>query len=493
MKKTTFIFLSVLFCCAFQPLLAQNAAPAKGVLGLDDYLKQVGKSNPDILSANLSVDSLGKKVLEMDMIYSPIFMGNYTSIDDKSGPGYDSTLIAKELKATVWNFGLSKKWTTGSSTTLGYTNTAANLDLLTPYEPFGPSGPQLYNFNGYDIKPYLRLDQSLLRDFMSRLTKAGINKAKAATRAGQYMQVFRAQQTLFKARSTYLMLSLYREVVNFRHEELSRAEDILQWTQNRVDLDLADKGDLMQVQALYRLRKLTLQLALEDEKNTCRDFNELRGASSDSAAEELEKLSGIVSSCSGITELSRSGERADVLAARASYESSEYAKTETKYRSFPEISAYGMASLHGLDLMKYSEALRQVSEQEKPAYTVGVNLIVPLDFFTLAKVRKGYDLDYQSAGETLQKAEISAKKDWEKLLVTWNNVKARLAIAQEIQLIQSDRLANEQLKFKRGRTTMFQLIGAENDLDDATLNAYRLMIEELLTYYQVELYDTKSL
>jgi outer membrane protein TolC len=454
---------------------------------LDKYLIQVQEKNSELKSAGLAAESMSNKILELDMVYSPFVIGNYTWIDDKSGPGYGATLSIKEMVTNTWTVGLNKKFKTGSAVSFGYTNAESDLNLSSPYN-FGPFS--LSRFTGYEIKTYAKIEQSLLRDYKSRLTDAGIDKAKSLVKAGQYMQTMRVQQTLLKSRMTYLTLALCREIIMFRKEELDRAEKILKWNDNRVNLDLADKGDLLQAQALYRLRKLNLQMAVEDEKNACRDFNELRGMAGDTVAENINSMFDTVAFCAEVSSLSYTGQRADLLAARESFNSSEFAKTETLYRSYPEISAFGSVSLHGLDLSA-SNANNQITQTDKPTYMVGLNLIVPLDIGTLKQVRHGYDQDYLSSQETLLKTEAGIKKDWSKLVDTWDNVKSRLALAQEIKKIQTDRLANEQLKFERGRTTMFQLLSAENDLDDATINVYRLMFEQFVTYAQVELYNTK--
>ncbi|OGS19519.1 MAG: hypothetical protein A3J83_02680 [Elusimicrobia bacterium RIFOXYA2_FULL_40_6] len=480
--KNKFKILSVLVI----PVLLSNVF-AQNVLTLESYLKNVNSGNPSLKAANMSIESAGNKVLEMDMVYSPFVSANYTWMDDKSGSGFGSSLDTKQMLLNSWTLGINKKWYTGSTLSFGYTNSDSDIKLNSPFS-FGPYS--LTNFKATDIKPFLRLEQSLLRDFMSRQTNASINKSKAQARSGQYMLLYSVQQGIFKARMTYMSLSLSREIINFRKEELARAEEILKWNENRVKLDLADKGDYLQAQALHKMRELNLQIAVEDEKSACRDFNEMLGKPGDVVGETVQPLSDLITCCENISELKFSGDRADVLSAKASFESAEFAKVETLYRSYPEITASGMMSLHGLAFSQ-SDAFTQITDADKPTYTLGLNLIVPLDVSTLKKVRKGYDVDYEASKENLNKAKISADKDWNKLSQTWQNVKDRLALAQDIKKIQTDRLENERTKFSRGRTTMFSLMSAENDLDDATINVFRLMLEELSIQAQVEFYNTK--
>ena len=64
---------------------------------LDKYLQRVGSENPDIVATNRSIEAVWEKVLEADMAYSPVIIGSFNRIDDKSGPGFGSTLATKEM------------------------------------------------------------------------------------------------------------------------------------------------------------------------------------------------------------------------------------------------------------------------------------------------------------------------------------------------------------------------------------------------------------
>jgi outer membrane protein TolC len=423
------------------------------------------------------------------MVYSPFVNAGYNYADDRSGVGFGSTFPIDRTRSDVWNINAIKKFGTGSTVTLGYTGTKARIDLLAPAAVVGPD--EISNFTAYDMKPFIRVDQSLLRDFNGGITKAGIDKNKAAVLSGQYLQLFRRQQILLRARTAYWTLSLAREVIAFRKVSLDRTSQILKWNERRVNLDLADKGDLYQAQAGYKLRQLNLQLAQEEELVAARNFNELIGTTGDIVAAELEKISDNISYYAHINALTAYGTRADILSARATYDSARLADKETNYRSLPELSVSGLYSLHGLDLTN-SGAWNQVTGADKPTYSIGLSIIVPLDYVTLKKVRSGYKKDFESAKESLAKAELTAKNDWDQLSITWHNVKSRLSLAQEIKDVQEKRVANEQVRFERGRTTTFQLLTAEDDLDNATLNVYRLVFEEFVTFAQAELYNTRS-
>jgi len=468
--------------CFFFTIPALNAQ-----IKLDDYLKKVEDANPELKSLNSAIEASQKKILELDMVYSPMLTADVNYMDDKSGISFESPLFANEIKSTSWDIEASKKFSTGSTISLGYKSFTADFDLL---YPFVWNGKPFSSFTGYELQPYIKLQQSLLRDLNSGITVSGINKSKMAARSSEYLQLMKKQQTLLLAKYAYWTLSLAREVVAFRKASMDRTEKLLHWNEKKYKVDLAEKVDLLQAQAAYKTRVLNYQLAVENEIKASRDFNGMLGLKSDKVTDEIDKVSNKSSYYQPISSLEKTGERADVLSAQALYESAKYAQTETDYRSRPELTFQGSYALNGLDIF-YNNAWDQVTNSDKPTYTLGLSFTVPLDYSTLNKVKKGYKLDFVSANEALNQAQISAANDWQQLIKNWNDVKTRLSLANEIQSIQEQRLKEEAARFERGKTTTFLLITAENDLDDIILEVYQLVYEELTTAAQAELYNTQ--
>ena len=481
MKKILLLFIGIFVFSA----VVSHA----DVITLDNYLKLVESENPDIIAVNLSIEAAWQKVLEADMVYSPLVSGSYTRLDDRSGPGFGTVLATDELTANELSLTASEKFRTGTNVSLGYTYMGAGFSLLAP---FTYNGTPYTSFSGYQLTPSLSLNQSLLRDFNAGLTQAGIDKAKSSVMAGQYMLLYKKQQLMLAARSAYWNLALDREINEFRNASLDRADKLLKWNEKKIKLDLVEESDLLQAQAAYKLRQLNLQLSQEDEVKGSREFNQMLGLKSDVVAESLEKISDKITAFSYINNLTCDGKRADVLAAESTYRSSEFADRETKYRAMPELSFNASYALNGLALA-YSDAWNQLTSQDKPTYTMGLSFIVPLDYKTLTKVKKGYNNDFASAKESFKSAITSAQNDWDQLQTTWTNVKARLELAKEIMKIQDDRVKAEQRKFEKGRTTTFLLLSAENDLDDAVLSVYRTVFEEIMTLAQAELYNTQPI
>jgi outer membrane protein TolC len=483
-KITKFFAVIIVFfaCCGI--------CVAQELITLNDYITQVSASNPEVKAINAAIYASDSKVTEANMVYSPYLSAGASYVDDKGGVEFGSTLPTDEMQAFSWNAGLSKKYASGSLLTLGYTDSRAKFDLLSPVTLIGPT---LYSeFTGYEVKPFLKLEQSLIKDLGFGQTRAGIKKAKETVRSAQYLMMLKKQQITLQAKQAYLALSLAREVVEFRRSSLERAERILKWNEDRYKIDLVDKSDFLQAQAAYKLRKLNLDMAIEDETTACRDFNELRNAAGEGVGAQLEKLPALGNYYLNVTSITRSGSRADVLSAEAALRSSRMSEIEARYRTGPEVSVYGLTSFHGIGL-DYGDTLKQAFTAKAPAYTVGINLAMPLDSGTVKGVKNGYSSDVTAAEESLVKAKLSERSAWEELNKRWDNIKIKYASAVEIRDIQNERVQEEQKKFERGRTSTFQLLSAQNDLDDSVLNVYRLTMEGFLIYSQADLYNTAPL
>jgi len=112
--------------------LLASLSQAQEMRSLDQFLNEVKNTNPEIKSLDLTLQSMGEKILELDMIYPLLFRGNYTYTDDKSGPGFGSSLPTDEMKASIWSLGANTKFPFGTTLSLGYSNSAASFNLASP-------------------------------------------------------------------------------------------------------------------------------------------------------------------------------------------------------------------------------------------------------------------------------------------------------------------------------------------------------------------------
>ncbi len=484
-KAMPLLFLGLSF------LFAPVWTGAQAVLNVDDYLSQVQDNNPALQASSQTQKGYTLKAKEVDMEFSPLFNANYTAVDDKKQP--TSLLSPSETQAYSWNLGLSKKWFTGTTISLNYGLNYTNLMFpsLTGIPGFPPSllDSLVPSIPYYDVAPSLTVSQSLLRDFMCGLTGSTVSKTKAQANAAEKAEHLRAETLKSQAEMAYWQLSLARAVVAYDQESLSRTAKLLEWSQRRVNLNLADRSDLYQTQAAYKLKELNLKMAQQDLLTQQRNFNTFRGRSGDEVPENLEDLNHRLSDPSfQNAEIKKQNDRLDVQASGLMMQSARYEVTETFYKSLPDLNAFGTVVYNGHDygaLAAYDTSL----SGGQPTYTVGLTFIAPLDFFTLNQIQQGYDSDYAAAQRNLDSAKLNESQDWRNLLKSWEDVNTRLSLAKEIQDLQEEKLKNETERFNNGRTTTFQLLSFEDDFDQAQLNTLRLGVEKLSILAQAKLYN----
>lgn len=477
--KKKIVFFTLMLCAT--PLYCET-------LSLQAYLNNVDNNNPQLKSINSAIEAMDNKLAELDMVYGTYFSANGVYSIDKSGSGFGSTLAADEMDVSSLNLGLSKKFNTGSMLSAGLSGSLVDFKLSSP---FTLNSQSLNSFSAYDLKPFARIDQSLIKDTKGGQTALFISKTKASVKAAKYMQVFAKQQVMLLAKSMYFRVSLARDVVAFRKASLERANKLLSWTKNRFEQDLADKSDMLQAEAAQKLRGLNLQMALEEEENATKEFNELISITHIASAPDVENILLLSDRVQRNNCLIRNGFRADYLASQENLHTSEFSQKEATLRLGAELSAFGYVSAHGLD-MNYSGAAQQVTNFIKPTYTIGLNYTTPIFGSLIKKTLNGYKLDVQSSSFAKEKARNSMESDWNNLCRSWKNVIARIKIAADIKDIQEKRSVEEQLKYKKGRNTTYQLLTAENDLDDAQLNLFRLFMEELMIDAQTQLYTLSN-
>lgn len=453
-------------------------------LTVDQYVKKVEQNNNTLQEINFQIEALSKKYKESFRAYSAFLNSNLNYINDKTRT-YTSSLsdfADQHTQALGFDVSVNKQFETGTLFSVGYGTNHTNINYIVP------------QYRVTDMAPYLALEQSLLKNFNADITKISIAKARASSKAMIYLQIYKKQQILLNAQKTYWALSYARTVADFRKTSLERSKKILGWNQSRYDRDLAEKNDLLQSKALYKVRELLLKQSEYDKVQACRNFNEMINISSDCTDYEIESLDNLEKYFKDIPELKRNGgKRADVLASVANAESYKFAAEEQLKSTGADLKLSGKFALNGVDSY-FSEAASEMSKLRYPSWTFGLFYSVPLDFSLRKTVNEGFEAQIRSAEKQSQETELSELNDWLELNTKWKNSLEKYEIAKEISKIQQERNIEEQKLLRAGRSTTFEMIQSEDDLDDGILTQYQLSMDLIFTLLESQmLYNTQTI
>jgi outer membrane protein TolC len=443
-------------------------------LTLDAYLGQVRKDNPQLRALKAQDVALSLAAREPETAYSPQLKAQAQVLNDQLEPAL-AAFSPEQTKSSGLDVGLSKLFSTGTYVGVNYQNDTT--ELIFPATGF--IGP-LPATTGHQWG--VTLSQSLWRNFNASEVKASILQAKAGADSSRAASRYGAQAVLFQARSAYVQLETVRQVLSLQEESLTRNAKILEWTQQKQADNLADKVDVLQVEAAVRLVALGLASSRQAEAEASARFNALRGLDPAAPAGDLEPLSLPAALPAP------SGDRADIEAARQALKSSD-AMVETVVQRFtPDISVFAQLGANERDT-DGGKAFGDLSNNKHPQSLVGIKLTANLDRALLQDVLRGAE-QVKGAGQAqIDDKKLGLAQDWKQLQEQWQGLQSRLTLAQELEKLQGEKAEREKVRYRDGRTTNFQVLRFEDDYSLARIQILQLLANARVLEAQARFYN----
>jgi hypothetical protein len=207
--------------------------------------------------------------------------------------------------------------------------------------------------------------------------------------------------------------------------------------------------------------------------------------------DSIEKLGEKFKFIKGLEEMD--GKRADTLSVIASADSYVYAQKAAVKNIGSDLKVVGKYALTGVD-SNISNSFSQLKADKYSSFMIGLNFSLPLDFSVQKSVIEGYDYDIMSSKKQIEQAELSESNGWLQLLQDWDDKKTEYLISKDVFEIQQERNKEEQKLLRTGRSTTYQVLESEQDLDDAILSVYQTSMNAIFVYLESEmLYNTKKI
>lgn len=453
-------------------ILLSAGTAAADPLTLDAYLEQVKSGGPAYRGAQSAAEGLAQQRAQAGLIYSPMIVVHGQRTDDRK----EQTLPELFGTRTVndhYGAALTKKWSFGPSTSVGYTWMRTDIqgsDFVTsPY---------------WDAMPSASVSVPILKDFGGSQTRAQMDAMRSTIDAGTYEALSGRAQVVFGTRMAYGALVLARAEMETRKDTLARAEKIVAWAARRATRGLGDDAEPLQARAILQVRQIELQAAVEKERDARLGFNRLRGVESDVVPEDLEGLETVVEKLS-FDWPSETPERYDLKAEEAKARAALAAWKDAKANAWPDMTAFAQVTGNGQERF-LTEANSEAMEFDHPTYLFGVQAVIPLDIPTAAKAAKGYRKNYEGTLQGIRLKRLEVDQQWKQLNDHRNDVETRLAMMADIVKIQKRKAELERTRLNEGRTTQFQYQTYENDYSDARLNYLGLLLEKLSVWAEGE-------
>lgn len=429
-------------------------------MSLNEYLDLVKNESPQIQLAHEQLRAAENQKAQPQLSFSPQLIGGLNYMDEKSlgtsgiqQPGDRNRILSQ-------NLGIQKEWTSGTKTSLQHLIRRNDLEGI-------PGLTDAFWTNQIQIQ----IEQDVWRNFFGQERRNELKSNLLALDAAIARARFTIQSELATAQKIYWQLALAQRISKSLEQSLSRTRGIFDYNQKRFRANIIDKGDLLQSEAAV----LQLQQALEDSR--AREQEALRHlylyvSSSEAAQFSTEDLVFSLDQVA-VPENWSPQSRLDLRSLELLAEA-EAAEARAKIsRSYPDLRVSGSYSGNSFDA-SFGEAEKEVFKDDFRRYELGLQLKVPLQFSKLADTRA-------AAKHEASSAEIQYRIGRRELEIGFSNLKGqitetlnKLDFAMRLEKTQREKLANEDKRYRQGRSSSFQLLTFEEDLAAAELEALTL-------------------
>jgi len=444
---------------------------ASEALSLDDYLKRVQKQNSIFEGLELGREAADARTELGDLELSPFFETKAFFSDDQKPP------IVQAERTLVYgaSVGLKKQFITGTGLALDYGTTRTQLyGLPVPYEARA--------WNGLLS---LGVQQSLWRNGFGSGTRRRRERESATQRLERLGLEAKARQTLTEAESAYWDYLFGVQDLAQKKDALQRAVRLKNWMDRRLSDGVADRSDVLQVQALSDLRQLEL-IGAEDGFKAARrkvaDYLQVAGV------EEVREESGSDISLrrdpAVLADAGQAPVRIDTLLKVEEAKVRLAVADETSDAFRPDLKLQGLLALNSKNpsnpagTPEAGPTLVKFADPVKPTAQVMLAFSMPLDRDAIDRGRFVSRAEAHSSKMLAERALFESKSAWDELVRRHGELSKRIEVLESLSKTQSEKATREQERLSRGRTTTFQVVTFEQDAADARLNLLRLKAEQ---------------
>jgi outer membrane protein TolC len=441
------------FSALFALLAAQNTLSA--TLTIDQYLSQVEQKNQTVSSSLSASQGASLRSSEASLMYSPVLFAEVSYLDDHFRNALFPSSYEK-LQNDTYTVGIKQKTPWGLSgalsydvNKLGYIN---GVDFVTS---------QATDRKFYEGTPKIELSLSLWRNLMGGETQAQEQITLSQALSTQYSQSYQAKATRAQAENAYVRLVSSKQLVDVYTSSLDSGQDLLNFSNRQMKLNLGENADLLQSQANYELQKLSLQSAQDEVRTAAREFNRLRNIDSDVVEDALT-----LPSIANVTVPKRAEIRDDV---RAAQENAHLAAANAKLgseRNKPNLELYGSYAYNARN-GQFGDTFKNSFNSGQQTSLVGVRFSMPLAIGSTLDAVKGYGLERDAAETVAAQKLFDQEIEWKELVQQLNESKARYDIAARLAVIQKKKVENERSRLKRGRSTTYQTLTFSQDYNSS--------------------------
>ena len=466
-----------------------NALPARPVT-LPECFQQALQNNLDLQIERISP---ALSLADLDIAragYDPVFTFSSQHSYSLSGGGLDANKLAipsSRSDSDTFSSGFSGNGPIGMTY-----NLSGNVS-----ESYGRSVAPFDTSSG---SISLSLTQPLLKNFLFDTTRWNIAVAKNRLKYSELRLRFQIMNVLSAVEQAYYDLIFSRENVKVQEQALQLARQLFEDNKRRVEIGTMARLDEKQAESQVAAREADLTSARNSLATAQNNLKKLITANyrglHDAPLDPTEVLTALPTSL----DLQQSwdkgmSQRPDLLQSRLDLERQGLNVKYYKNQRLPEVDLTGRGG-HGASgnaVREFSDAFGDFRKGDKPFYTVGASITVPLEN---KAARQRYKQSKLSADQLL----LDLKKLEEGILVqideSVNLVRSnfdRVESTRKARAYAEAALLAEQQKLGAGKSTSFVVLQLQRDLTSARSEEIRALADYNKALSQLHLNEGTTL
>ena len=350
-------------------------------------------------------------------------------------------------------------------------------------EQYGFYFPTNFDNSGGSIG--VQLTQPLLKNFWIDNTRLTIRVAKNRLKYSEQGLRLQVITSVSDVENAYYELIYAQENVKVQQEALALAQTQLDQDKQRVQIGTLAQLDVQQDGAQVATSKANL-IAAQSTLNTAQ--NTLKNLLTDEYLrwhdQDIQPTATITNAPLQLFDVQDSWskgmtERPDLLQARLDVEKQGIQLKFDRNQLFPELDLIGTYGYNGA-AREFSGAFNQFNEGDRPFYSYGAQLSVPLSNVRARNTAKSDKVTMQQLVLTLKQSEQNAMVEIDNAVKQAQSAYESVSATRQARIYAEAALDAEQKKYAVGKSTTFIVLQLQN-----TLTADRAQeIRSLANYYE---------
>ncbi len=420
---------------------------------LEDYLKESESNDPSLKAAVFEQQAYELAMRRSEEVTSLKFFTESRFVDD-SRPVLNPSFQGNRSTEFSLGVGLSQQTPIGVNWMLSQNFRQTKI--------FGVNPGLLPLTEYYDFFPMAEVTLPLWRNFLGAEVRAQRDSIQSLSELDNIQAKIEKESKLVDIERAFYCYGIQKNLLELAQKNLDRSDKFYRSISNRRQKNLVDESDELQARAALSLRRLEFDRA-QRETRVCRAlFNSYRGAPETQETPTLALKLIEPQTLRDFTKTKKLSlfEKAKSLQLKGRINQAR-AGVEA---ATPKLDLKGTATLQGRDNNSYSQSFQNMSNEKRNLWSIGISFQTPLDITLARDAQKAASFLEKASEERLKRSVVDQDLSWVREQEDLLRCAQSLELLRDLEKSQRKRFAAEEKKYKNGRSTLFLVLSAEQDL-----------------------------